>query len=221
MNGNSFKDNEYNQIMNCIRDKEFDFGLIRDVLPQAFVMLDDPVCDRHKLKNMLQNIGHSIFCKSFDFPRNDVRHDLYFPGSHDYNVALARHLEEARPFYIKWLHAMEPYLASDGNVYPRYIPVMDINESCDRHCFVSEAVLLTKEDVPELENCILPRYYIIPDDYVRYGTLEEQEMKFSKYMGSSWKDVFRRFREKEWPVCHELETNIGRYRNLSKTVRLS
>lgn len=211
------KDDKYNNIMDSIRDKTFNFDIIQSILPQVYGMLEDLSCDRRKLRNILQNIGHSVFCRRFDHPQGGICRSLCFDGSHDYNVALVRCLDEARPFYIRWLKSMEPYLESDGEIYPRYVPVIHIR---DGQHFVSESVLLTKKDIPGLGQCILPKYYNIPDSNMKYGTLDDQERLYRKYLGSAWKEAFERFREYEWPVCRELEKHPDRYKNLSETVSL-
>lgn len=217
-------DEEFEEIMKDFDDMKYDFDYVNRLYSYIKEILSISTEPTDELRKLFYSIGRCMFGMRFEYSREDVRRKVSFLGSHDYNVTLSRNFDEAISFYIEWFKSIEVFVTSRGTVYPRYsLEIMTGSGKKGRGFTVAKTVLLTKDDFPNTEvfqNCNLPFYYAIPDENVKYGTLDDQMKLFKKCMGRMWKDAFKRYKNEEYPIFNELETNTDKYKNLSDTVIL-
>lgn len=221
---NRIKDAELCEIMRDFKDMKFDFQFMKRMFVCAKELISRKYEKMNELRELFYNIGRSVFNMRFEFPKDDIRHNIAFHGNHDYNVVLARDFEGAFSFYAQWIQAVEIFVTSEGKVYPRYVPEIRTRKNTEGGGFcVINNVLLTKEDIDDKEiirRCQFPYYYAIPDNNMRYGTPEEQMELFKRCLGDMWEEAFERYKETEYPIHQEIERNTEKYKSLSETVRI-
>ena len=220
---NGSKDFEIDEIMREFGDNVFNFDFIHKMLVKAQELITNKNRDMDRLCDLLHKIGRSMFCMRFRYDKSDARHDLCFPGSHDYYVALSRYPEKSLGFYRAWLYAAVIFTESGGEHYPRYLPEIRLCKDDGRPFVTFTDVLITKDDVfgiDSVKDCNMPCYYPLPDGNVTYGTLEQQEKLFRSCLGRNWMECFERYKKHEYPMQREIAEHLEKYRNLHEYLRL-
>lgn len=226
---NVIKDAEFAEIMRDFKNRISDWALIGKMIDMSTEMINAGNKDKVVLQKLLYKISDSIFGMHWNYPKEDIRHELRFPGNHDFNAVisryfddtlLGRYMDDVLPFYAKWIDVMRVYIESKGFIYPRYVPEIRILKKTERmpdnkRFSINDTVLLTREDASDIkgiEECNLPCYYAIPNENMHYGTLEEMEKLFN------YKEYFEKYKVREYPIHYELEHNTEKYKHLSNTV---
>lgn len=234
------KDNQANEILYQISGERFcikrEFGIVKDytnymksLCEKITALAKDEISfneNINEIKHDLYDLGTLCFCfvylitrikNSFDDYKNDdiscvEKLDRFFgfPGSHDFNLCLARYFSYDLfcSFYLLWMQDVLVLIDSNGEVWPRFLHVINKDKNGIN---INLHILLTKWDVGY-------RAY--------FGDQTNIEAKKKHYKSFAFRDILSDFPsyfvfQKELPSMEKYTELYGGLPNFDKKYQLS
>lgn len=201
---------------NIFKDSEtrLDFESAKELFKDLDILFGTD--DRSKqTADLLYKVGRFVFGSFAKYPKEDIHHQITFPGSHDFNMGLSRKFEEGYSFYRKWTNNVRCFIESQGTVYPRYFPEFNVHRKLS---YVSNNILLFRNDMPDgkmYDKTNTPAYWSMAPECAD----KELQMKICKQIFPETADEsYGRYMEKDYPVYKRLQDNMSDYMSMPKTI---